>query len=158
VEEEEEEEEEAKVSVVVVVVKEETDTIEEDGPFPDDQYPTAPEWDDQDPDDVQQEPPIDSTYCHICLQTHCLFLQWQEDLEASVEIMYPEETNRAKRYHMYRRMSRELNGHLGKGNRKPLPGCFTQGLRDLYPEGEGKKCTGFKHPRDDGNGDGSIII
>jgi hypothetical protein len=59
--------------------------------------------------------------------------------------MYPEETNRAKRYHMYRRMSQELHGHLGKGTRKPLPGCFVQGLRDLYPEGEALGYTGFKN-------------
>jgi hypothetical protein len=37
----EEEEEEAKVSEVVVVQKE-TDTIEEKGPYPEDQYPPAP--------------------------------------------------------------------------------------------------------------------
>jgi hypothetical protein len=90
----EEEEEEAKVSEVVVVQKE-TDTIKEEGPYPKDQYPLVPEWDD--PNDIQQEPPVDPTYCRICLHTPCcLFLQWQDKLETSVNIMYPEETNRAK--------------------------------------------------------------
>jgi hypothetical protein len=45
-----------------------------------------------------------------------------------VDIMYPEVTNKAKRH-----MSRTLNGHLGKGNQKPLPRYFQQGLRDLFP-------------------------
>jgi hypothetical protein len=142
----------------LVLEEEETDKIEEEGPFPDGQYLSAPEWDDQDPEDVQQEPPVDPTYCRFCLRTPCLFLQWQDELERCVEIMYPEEMNRAKkRYHMYRRMSRELHGHLGEGTHKALPGCFVQGLRDLYPEGKAMGYTGFKHAGD-GNGDGSVII
>jgi hypothetical protein len=71
-----EEEEEAKVSEIVVV--QETDTIEEEDPYGDKNYPTAPKWDDQDPDNVQQEPPMDQTYCSFCLRTPCLFLQWQD--------------------------------------------------------------------------------
>jgi hypothetical protein len=55
--------------------------------------------------------------------------------------MYPEVTNKAKWYHMYRHMSRKLHGPLGKGNHRPLLGCFQQGLRDLFPSEE---YTGFK--------------
>jgi hypothetical protein len=122
-----------------------------------DQYPSAPEWDDQDPEDIEQEPPVDPTYCRFCLFTPCLFLQWQEDIEQAERLMYPNETNRAKRFIFYRRMARELYGHLGKGVRKPLPRCFVQGARDLYPEDEAVDYTGFKHAGD-GNGDGSVII
>jgi hypothetical protein len=66
-----------------VVQKEETDTVEEEGPY----YPPALEWDNQHPNDVQQEPPVAPTYCHFCLCTPCLFLQWQEELERYKEIL-----------------------------------------------------------------------
>jgi hypothetical protein len=112
----EEEEEEAKVCEAVVVLQEETDTFELEGPYGEKNYPPAPEWDDQDPDNVPQEPPVNRTYCRFCLRMPCLFLQWQDELKRCVEIMHPEETNRAKRYHMYHRMLREFNGHLGKGS------------------------------------------
>jgi hypothetical protein len=60
---------------VFVQEGEKTDTIEEEGPYPKDQYPPAPKWDDQDPDEVQQEPPVDPTYyCRFCLRMPCLFL------------------------------------------------------------------------------------
>ncbi len=138
-EEEKEEVEEAKVSEIILVQ-------EENNP------PTSPEWDDQDPDDVQQEPPVDPMYCQFCLITPCLFLQWQEEVERDEALMYPAETNKAKRFIFYRRMTRRLYGHLGKGIHKPLPHCFVQGARDLYPNGEAEGVyTGFKQGRD-GNG------
>jgi hypothetical protein len=42
---------------------------------------------------------------------------------------------------MYRHMTRRLHGQLGKGNRRPLPKCFTQGLRELFPSDD---YVGFK--------------
>jgi hypothetical protein len=80
-----EEEEEAKVGEVISV--QETDTIEEEGPYGSKNYPTAAKGDDQDPNKVQQEPPVDPTYCCFWLHTSCLFLQWQDKLERCVDIM-----------------------------------------------------------------------
>jgi hypothetical protein len=71
-------------------------------------------------------------YCQYCLITPCLFIQWQEEIERTDAQLYPEENKRAKRFRFYRRMTRELYGHLGKGVQKPLPRCFVQGARDLY--------------------------
>jgi hypothetical protein len=147
----EEEKVEAKVSEIVVQQKE-TKNIN------DEEYPTSPKWDDQDPDDVQQEPPPDAMFCGFCLITPCLMIQWQEDILRSEAHMDPGETNRVKRFNFYRTMTRELYGHLGKGVRKPLPTCFVQGARDLYPNGEAEGAyTGFKRARD-GNGDGTDIV
>ena len=114
--------------------------------------PPALEWDEQDPDDVQQEPPVDAMYCGFCLITPCLFIQWQEDILRSEAYRDPGETNRAKRFIFYRMISRELFGHLGKGVRKPLPRCFVQGARELYPTSEAEGVyTGFKRgPGGDG--------
>jgi class 3 adenylate cyclase len=126
---------------------------EEEEPY----NPPAPEWDEQDPDNIEQEPPVDPLYCQFCLYTPCLFLQWQEDIEQAERLMYPDKTNRAKRFIFYRRMTRELYGHLGKGVRKPLPRCFVQGARDLYPNGEAEDVyTGFKRGPG-GDGDESSI-
>ena len=116
--------------------------------------PPALEWDEQDPDDVQQEPPVDAMYCGFCLITPCLFIQWQEDILRSEAYRDPGETNRAKRFIFYLMISRELFGHLGKGVRKPLPRCFVQGARELYPTSEAEGVyTGFKRgPGGDGGG------
>jgi hypothetical protein len=63
-------------------------------------------------------------------------MQWQEELERIVDTIYPKVTNYEKRFHMYHHMPRQLHGLLGKGNCKPLPGCFEQGLRELFPSEE----------------------
>jgi hypothetical protein len=136
----------------IVVLEEAVDELE--GCYGDNCYPAPVEWDDRPNEDLPQEPPVDPMYCRLCLKTPCVFLQYQDELERVVEIMYPEESNRTKRYHMYRRMSRELHGPLGKGRRKPLPKCFVQGFRDLYPD-EADNYTGF---RGDHNDEGSVII
>jgi hypothetical protein len=116
-----------------------------------------PEWDDRPDADLPQQPPVDKMYCGFCLQTPCCFLQYQEELERSVEVLCPAgSTNKAKRYHMYRWLSRELNGHLGKDCRKPLPECFVQGLRNLYPEEDPGDYKGFSYGTGQ-DGDGSII-
>jgi hypothetical protein len=148
----EEEKEEAKVSEIVVE-QEETKNIN------DEEYPKSPKWDDQDPDDVQQEPPPDAMFCGFCLITPCLMIQWQEDIERTDAALYdPGENNRVRRFRFYRNMTRELYGHLGKGVRKPLPPCFVQGARDLYPNDEAEGTyTGFKRTRE-GNGDGSSAV
>jgi hypothetical protein len=101
----EEEKEEAKVSEVIVV-QEETDTNDKE-------YPTSPKWDDQDPDNVQHEPPVDAMFCGFCLITPCLFMQ--EDILRSEAHMDPGKTNRVKQFNFYQTMTRELYGHLGKG-------------------------------------------
>jgi hypothetical protein len=114
------------------------------------------DFDDRAAADLPQEPPVDPYYCRFCLNTPCIFLQHQEELERIMEEMHPHATNRTKRFHMYRRMSRELNGPLGKGVRKRLPHCFVQGFRDLYPS-EDDTYTGYRDARCDGN-DGSVIV
>jgi hypothetical protein len=122
-------------------------------------YPPPLEWDEQDPDDVQQEPPVDAFFCGYCLITPCLMIQWQEDIERTDAALYdPGENNRVRRFRFYRNMTRELYGHLGKGVRKPLPRCFVQGARDFYPNDEPEGTyTGFK-PAPSGNGNGPNII
>ena len=116
------------------------------GAFPDSEYPTPPVLEEQVPEDLpkeeNEEPPAeDEWHCPACMNSPCLFLQYQDELERHVDIMYPEVTNKQKRYHMYRHMSRRLHGHLGKGKRKPLPECFTRGLRELFPS---EDYVGFK--------------
>ena len=94
------------------------------------------------PSEEQEPPPEDPWYCPRCGNSPCLFLQWQEELESIVDIMYAENTNKSKRYHMYRHIAHKYHGPMGKGQRAPLPGCCEQGLKDLFPS---KEYTGFKY-------------
>jgi hypothetical protein len=111
--------------------------------FPDSVYPTPPVIEDQIPDDhplqVNQEPPPeDEWYCRACGKLPCQFVHWQEELEIIVSIMPLKASNVAKCFHMYRHMLRKLHGPLAKGERKRLPECFENGLRELYPSGKYK--------------------
>ena len=119
-----------------------------DGDFPNSQYPTPPVLEEQVPDDLLRpeedlKPPDEEEKwkCPNCSHSPCSLLQWQDKLERVVDLMAPEVTNKEKRYHMYRHCTRRLHGRLGKGNCKPLPQCFQQGLKELYPSEE---YTGFK--------------
>ena len=136
-----------------------------EGAFSDAEYPTPPVLESQIPMDhprvEEQEEPEDEWKCHTCDNSPCLFLQWQEELERIVDVMHPEVTNNVKRYHMYRHMSRRLHGTLGKGNRRPLPKCFSEGVKQLYPSDfytgykpnlfESGPCGDYDWEKDDGS-------
>jgi hypothetical protein len=108
-------------------------------------YPTPPFLEEQCPDDlprqVDQDEPEDDWYCEHCDNSPCAFVQWQEELEGIVEAMDPGASNKSKRFHLYQHLSHRLHGCLGKGNRRPLPLCLGQGMRDLYPS---EAYTGYK--------------
>lgn len=38
----------------------------------------------------------------------------------------------------YKQFTHILHGHLGKGQRKPLPGCILEGVRTLFPDEKGQ--------------------
>jgi hypothetical protein len=126
------------------------DILDECDTFPDSEYPTPPVLEDCCPDDhprienVWQDEPEDEWFCPTCNHSPCSFVQWQEELETIVDLMHPEATNKSKRYHMYKHIIRRLHGTLGKGNRKEVPVCFSQGLADLYPS---EYYTGYKPNR-----------
>jgi hypothetical protein len=97
-------------------------------PFPEEQEPNDLSYVEE-----QEPPPEDDWFCPHCSHSPCSFLQWQGELERIMDVMYPEATNKQKRYHMYRHITRKLHGSLGKGNCRPLPWCFGQGMRGLFP-------------------------
>ena len=50
-----------------------------------------------------------------------------------------EATNSSRRKNLYRQMTLILNGGpLGKGVRIDLPECVKRGIRDLFPNADGK--------------------
>jgi hypothetical protein len=53
--------------------------------------------DDLPPAEEQEPPPEDEWCCSNCGNSPCLFLQWQEELERIIDIMYPKVTIKAKR-------------------------------------------------------------
>jgi hypothetical protein len=86
---------------------------------------------DNPPDAEEDEPPEDGWFCPHCSESPCQFLQWQEELKRIVDCMNPDKSNKQKRFELYRHVTRRPHGTLGKGNRKPLPSCFEQSMRDL---------------------------
>jgi hypothetical protein len=93
------------------------------------EYQTPPVLDEEAPGDLpvqeEQDPPSDPEeeywHCIVCLGRPCFFRQWQQEMERIVEILHSDTTNKSKRYHMYRHMSRHLHGPMGFRNRKRLP-------------------------------------
>jgi Zn ribbon nucleic-acid-binding protein len=100
----------------------------------------------------EDEPKEDGWLCPQCLESPSQFLQWQEELERIVDCMNPDLSNKQKRYELYQHVTRHRHGTLGKSNRKPLPSCFEQGMRDLYPSSE--KYTGYQTAYNSGPDDG----
>ncbi len=103
----------------------------------------------------EDEPTEDGWFCPHCSESPCQFLQWQEELERIVDCMNPDKSNKQKRFELYGHVTRRRHGTLGKGNRKPLPSCFEQGMRDLYPS---EKYTGYQTAYNSGPDDGSTPV
>jgi hypothetical protein len=103
----------------------------------------------------EEEPTEDGWFCPHCSESPCQFLQWQEELERIVDCMNPDKSNKQKRFELYGHVTRRRHGTLGKGNRKPLPSCFEQGMRDLYPS---EKYTGYQTAYNSGPDDGSTPV
>jgi hypothetical protein len=98
------------------------------------------------PDDLphnvyEMEPVEDVWRCNVCKNSPCMFLQLQDEIIQRVALMGTECTNKTRRYHTYRYLTRRIHGVLRKLERRPLPDCFSQGMKELYPSPE---YTGFK--------------
>jgi hypothetical protein len=95
------------------------------------------------PDDLprQEDPepsPEDEWECAFCMMLPCLFIQAQEEVERLVSFMAPQTSNVAKRFHIYTQWTRRIHGPLPRHDRRRLPLCFEDGLRELYPSGKYK--------------------
>jgi hypothetical protein len=110
---------------------------------------------DNPPSVEHEEPPEDAWFCPKCSDSPCWFLQWQQEIEVCVSVMSPDLSNKQKRYQLYRHITRRRHGMLGKGNRRPLPSCIEEGMKDLYPS---EKYTGYKSAYDSGPDDGSTHV
>jgi hypothetical protein len=79
-------------------------------------------------------------FCNHCKQDPC---EWSSLGRIIVEAVRAENTattgdravaNKSYRFAAYRTYARVKYGYLGKGNRKPLPHCVTNGIRDNFPD------------------------
>ena len=93
---------------------------------------------------TEDEPTDDGWFCPHCSESPCQFLQWQKG--------WRDKSNKQKRFELYGHVTRRRHGTLGKGNRKPLPSCFEQGMRDLYPS---ERYSGYQTAENSGPDDGS---
>ena len=85
---------------------------------------------------------IAAVKCGMCKRTPCFTIARKKAItELGLEIEHDLHINKEIRYHMYRWVSRELHGFLGKGKRKILPMCVYSMVREMYPSSDGY--TGF---------------
>ncbi len=92
------------------------------------------------------DPDLNHT-CPRCHQTPCIWVQHREEYNDSLNNgtlirefgsnASGDPQNKQMRYLSYRAMSRMLNGHLGGGNRVPLPPCVIHAIRAMFPDTEG---------------------
>jgi hypothetical protein len=87
----------------------------------------------------------DGLYCHHFDQDPCYWGFFCYEIEMIVaKTLDFAEPNNCKRKAAYRQMTYTLHGFLGKENRKELPKCCVEGIRDLYPNHSGICYMGFK--------------
>ncbi|XP_035984146.1 P2X purinoceptor 7-like [Fundulus heteroclitus] len=78
-----------------------------------------------------------------CLNQYVLKASFVEFLEGHGPLGNDEPVNEIYRYIAYRRMIRWIWGRIGKGNRKVLPSCAVNKIRETW---ESADYTGFKYP------------
>ena len=63
-------------------------------------------------------------------------------------------TNSNVRFYCYRMFTYMRYGHLGRGNRIPIPACVQAKIHELYPD-PNNRYVGFRAGRDEDDDDGS---
>ena len=83
--------------------------------------------------------------CESCGSSPCVWTEnKQQLLTDNAYLLEEKSTNKQGRFYAYKQMVYALHGHLGKGQRRELPGCVVDGVRALWPEDNKRKYTGFK--------------
>jgi hypothetical protein len=78
--------------------------------------------------------------CNYCQEDPCDWSLLGRTIVDSVRADHQADTmdegmrNKTYRYAAYRTYAQVKYGYLGKGNRKPLPLCVTNGIRDTFPD------------------------
>ena len=85
--------------------------------------------------------------CLFCGEVPCDWATFGKDLLDSGEDMFPKESageNSVRRKALCRLHTCKKYGHLGKGNRVPIPKCVQDRIRDKWPEANSELCMGFR--------------
>ncbi len=104
--------------------------------------------------------------CPDCFNSPCFLVQglhgsilqhYEEDLCDDLEGL-PMYNNKAIRHRLYIRSVHWIHGPTGKGNRKKLPECVVQVIRDIAPADPGTNYIGFKDSIDNPQEDHSVNL
>ena len=91
--------------------------------------------------DIEEEKMEESeAVCLRCGSTPCEWITYGKDIIEGGQEMYSEEENvenNKKRKAMYRLFTYIKYGHLGKGNRIPIPICVIEKIREMFPSPDG---------------------
>ena len=83
--------------------------------------------------------------CRHCNLFPCVLNRECDNMLAIASNLQEEgKTNKEIRFALYTHFSQVYHGHLGAGNRMPLPTCVVGEIRDHYPKDEGTEYVGFK--------------
>ena len=95
------------------------------------------------------EPPEEpEECCEHCGQSPCVMVENEDQFQGLLQLYQYDENlaNRQRRFKMYQEMTRMIHGgYLGKGNRKELPLCVTEAIRNTFPNNDPAEAfVGFK--------------
>ena len=89
--------------------------------------------------------------CDVCNETPCVLVEHQEQFESLLEFYRSNQelANRQRRFKMYQEMTRLIHGgYLGKNNRKELPTCITEAIRNAFPNDDPEQAyVGFREAK-----------
>jgi hypothetical protein len=86
----------------------------------------------------------DGYQCQQCLYERCIWeLNKERIIDDNNALLSAEASNKERRFFGYKQMTFALHGHLGKGQRRELPCCVVDGIREMWPE-EDRKYTGYR--------------
>ena len=93
------------------------------------------------------------TVCQICGGTPCEWVEFGEEVKEYSKRLYSHEDidgvialtdrdgnvipNNKMRRALYKTFTYLKFGHLGRGNRIPIPSCVVRKIREMYPEPDG---------------------
>ena len=90
--------------------------------------------------DIEEEKMESEVVCLWCGSTPCKWITYGKDIIEGGQEMYSEGENvenNKKRKAMYHLFTYLKYGHLGKGNRIPIPICVVEKIRETFPSPDG---------------------
>jgi hypothetical protein len=84
--------------------------------------------------------------CVHCGLKVCCWMAYNEKIKKDNDLLRHNRPNNEKRFLAYKQFAFAIHGTLMKGDRRQLPKCVVQGIREAWPDKQGKY-TGFREKK-----------